>query len=617
MSELTFLRPYWLLALIPAALLLWKVWRQKVSQSGWKSVIDPAFQPYLLKQDQASTIQWPIGWLGLAVIWLAAIIALSGPSWKQQPIAAQQAHSGSVILLDLSLSMYADDLSPNRLTRVQFKLTDLLRQNPDLRVGMVAYSGSAHIISPISDDNSTLLNLLSHLNPLIMPSYGADALAGFKLAQQLLQGAQVNQGHIIWVTDDVEANEVSAIQNLLNQHNIRLSVLAVGSAQGGAIQIPDYGLLKDDEGKLVQAPVPLNKLAGLARQVNGSFSRLQLDDSDLASLRPPYWPSETREEQDEKSLSQPLDYGVYLLWLLLPLAALATRRGWLLSLSFVLLIPGLLLNPTQHAFAADKPEIKLSDRWREMFLTGDQRGYQAWLQQDYLAAEREFNDPSWRGSSLYRQGRYQEAAEAFKNDPSAQGHYNRGNALAKTEQFEEAIQAYQHALAQQPDFAEAQHNLELIQKLHDEQQNQQNQPGQDQQPEQQPEQGQDQQPETTDSNQQAGNEPSESETNNPADNQTEAEQGEQSTELDAQETHNAQDVQPTSEDKGEMGEQPTIDSLTEQTETDASAREREQANQAWLNQIRDDPGLFLKRKFDYQYQQNPPANPQENKRKLW
>ena len=644
MTELTLLRPWWLLALIPAIGLLWLVWQRKVQDSGWKQWIDPAFQPYLLSQQTASQKAWPIGFFGLAIIWLAAVIALAGPSWKQQPIAAQSTQTGSVILLDLSLSMYADDLQPNRLTRVQFKLTDLLNQHPEVRVGMVGYSASAHIITPISDDNSTLRNLLPHLNPLVMPAYGANVLAGLNKAIELLQGASITQRHIIWVTDDVEQDEVAPIRELIEQHNIKLSLLAVGSPQGGAIMIPDFGLLKDQEDRLVQAQVPFQRLADLARDVGGQFTRMQFDDSDLTRLLPPAVATSERDQDDDKQLFQALDYGVYLLWLLVPLAALAVRRGWIMSLVLVALLPGLILTPPSSfaetsalAEQALKPEVNLSDRWREMFLTGNQRGYQAWLEQDYLTAEREFSDPSWRGSSLYRQGRFEEAAKAFERDDSAQGHYNRGNALAKSGQLEDAIKAYQTALDIQPDFPQAQHNLEVVEELLAHQQDSENQSQDDNAPPQpqQNQQGEDQasdqgeaQPEQAEQTPQSGNQGQQGDTEQsgqtegmnqrePAPSEAEAEENEELQSQGQQQTESDNDA----EQDGQTGllNEPNDSELAEQQ---AQQREREQAQQTWLNQIKDEPGVFLRRKFDYQYQQNPPTpqttqTPEKDQTKLW
>ncbi len=634
MTELVLLRPYWLLALLPLVWLLWRRWHQQRQHSGWKSWLPPAFQPYLLQAGEQTKTSW--GLVALACFWLILVAALSGPSWHSEEIPAQKNQAATVIVLDLSLSMYADDLQPNRITRVQFKLTDLLKQHPELRVGMVAYSGSAHIITPISDDNSTLLNILPHLNPLIMPSYGANAVEAFALANKLLQNSGVNRGHIIWLTDDIELNQTDNIKRYIEQSNVSLSILAIGTEQGAAVNIPQYGLLKDRNDKLVQATVPLNELAGLARDVYGQFGRLQFDDSDLAKMLPPYAAAQSRDE-NEQNVIQALDYGVYLLWLLIPLAALAARKGWLFSLAGLILIPGLVVSPNQaFAESAEKPALQIADRWQQLFLTGDQRGYQAWLQNDLIAAEREFDNPAWQGMSLYRQGKYAEAEQAFARDLSAQGHYNRGNALAQQGNLAAAKLAYEQALALQADLKQAQHNLALIeQALKQQQQQQENQSqlndeknppsapsalsgddsgsGDDQQ---QTDQQQDSQQSTdkTESAESSGD--AEGQTKQP----DQANESEHAT-ANATNENGAENQKPPTEDEAKntafSAEDQVDENTTQQNLEQNAIREQQQADQAWLNQVRDEPGLFLKRKFDYQYQQNAPANPQQNTRKLW
>lgn len=642
MNELVFLRPVWLLALLPAAYLWWRVKRNQTQQSDWKNWIDPAFHPYLLaeKNIKSAGSNWAL--VGLAVIWLSAILALSGPSWHSVQLPAQKTNSASVIVLDLSLSMYADDIEPNRLTRVQFKLTDLLKQNPDLRTGLVAYSGSAHIISPISDDNATLLNLLPHLNPLIMPAYGSDVIAGFKLANDLLESAQINQGHIIWITDDIEPSQADTIEKLIKQNNLSLSILAVGSQTGGAVKIPEYGLLKDPQERLVQAPLPLADLQNFSQQAGATLVQLQLDNRDLDSLKPAYLAEEKREEEDAKQLSQALDYGVYLIGFILILAALSARRGWVLSIAFIALIPGLVVSPqtfaetqnsnlNQFENEANPPEIKLADRWREIYLSGDQRGYQAWLNQNYIAAEREFDDPAWRGSALYRQAKYAEAAEAFNKLETADGRYNLGNALAKSGELEAAKQAYQQALEKKPDFNQAQRNLEIVENLL-KQQAQQNpsEDGGSNQNKQQSDEADSTQSETNsaqnnDESDQA-NPDSEQTQSNPDASQTQQknaaasqQESDANTEQSSNEAAQPEPSEPEANSEKSTGSttQGLENSDNDESAQQANQREREQANQTWLNQIQDEPGLFLRRKFDYQYQQNPPDNPQQNERKIW
>ncbi len=88
-ATLHFLRPEWLLALIPAFWLVWKLWKQSGRQGAWNAIISPRFKPVLLgEKSEESVFPWPV--LGLAILWSIAIIALSGPSWKQVEVPAEK-----------------------------------------------------------------------------------------------------------------------------------------------------------------------------------------------------------------------------------------------------------------------------------------------------------------------------------------------------------------------------------------------------------------------------------------------------------------------------------------------------------------------------------------------
>ncbi|AHF02148.1 von Willebrand factor type A [Thiomicrospira aerophila AL3] len=631
-SEFMFIRPWWLLALIPS-LVLWVLYLRRVSQnSDWQTIIEPKFQPWLLGNQNQTKKSIPMGLTGLLIIWITGIIALAGPSWQSQTLPAQPNSTGSIIVLDLSASMYADDLNPNRITRAQFKLTDLIRQNPELQLGLLAYAGTPHMITPLSQDATTLLNLLPHLTPSIMPRPGADAVAALNMAVEMLNQNHINQRHIIWLTDDVESHEIEAIVRLINQRNIQLSIMSVGTQQGGVIHHPRLGLLKDAQDQLIIAPVPETRLAQIAQQTGGRYVRLRLDDQDLSSLLPRATPTgRTAKAESTQQVNHPVDFGMYFVIALLLLAMFAIRRGWLMNLAGLALLSSLLsVSLPQPAWAEeqiDPPKPTWLQRIAPLFMTGDQRGYQAWLQQDYLAAEREFNDPNWHAASLYRIGGYRRAAELFAQDTSAQGQYNLANSLALAGQLEEALDAYDRALALQADFAQAQQNRDLVQQLLEQQaeaQPQANVPI----PSQNDNEGEDEggggqaSSDDSDSNQddsQTGEETNQegesaNESTSGQNEQTSETRGETSGRPEAAEeldpglireedpanNESAEEdaVEPTENEEGIVPGNQAFD-----PEQLRQMRERDQSNQAWLNQIQDNPGRFLQRKFQYQIQQ--------------
>lgn len=637
-EHVMFIRPWWLLAFIPAvALVVLQLKRAKL-QSDWQSIIAPKFQPWLLggKHQPENSRLFGLETLGLLTLWCAAVIALAGPSWQSQTLPAQPNTSGSIIVLDLTQSMYADDLNPNRITRAQFKLTDLIKQHPELQLGLVAYAGSPHIISPLSQDPATLLNLLPHLTPSIMPRLGANPVAAMDLAITMLDQSAINQHHIIWITDDVESNEIDPIVQRINQHNIQLSILSVGTQQGGVIHHPELGLIKDSQDQLIIVPVPEQRLAQIAQQTNGRYNRLRLDDQDIASLVPTRSPAaRTDQAEANQQVKHPVDFGVYLVLIMVVIAMFALRRGWLLSLGPIALMASILsLTSVQPVWANEEADAK--PHWLEklvtLFMTGDQRGYQAWQAEDYLTAEREFNHQQWHASSLYRLGGYDRAAEVFSKDTSARGQYNLANSLALAGQLDAALAAYDRALALEPDFTQAQENRDLIQQLSDLQPeaqpqanvpmpSQNNNEGEDEggggqaateESDQAQEEGQSGEGDSQDGKQDASQEStpaansdnsSEGDTSQNKTNQTQAnEQIDPGLIREDNDPVNEEDA--TEDDAAIPGQQRLGDGDQPYTE-----QERELSNQTWLNQIQDNPGRFLQRKFQYQIQREAQSSP--------
>jgi Ca-activated chloride channel family protein len=170
LSDFHFLRPAWLLAILPALWLWWWLLKRRHPLGNWGQVMEERFARLFITNHQPPR-RWPIH--GLLMLWILSVIALAGPSWIQQPVPAHKIRTGVVIVFDLSLSMLAQDIKPSRLKRARYKVEDLVKHHPDQRFGLVAYAGSAHVITPLAEDSATLLNLLPSLNPMIMPKLGS------------------------------------------------------------------------------------------------------------------------------------------------------------------------------------------------------------------------------------------------------------------------------------------------------------------------------------------------------------------------------------------------------------------------------------------------------------
>ena len=140
MSEITllhFIRPYWLL-LLPLVIVMPWWWRHNRRPSGdWARVCDPHLLLWLSVKQAGERRRRGGPWLAAAAL-LICILALAGPSWQKLPDSSFSARDARVIILDLSRSMLAEDLRPNRLTRARFLLADLLESTQEGQTGMVS-----------------------------------------------------------------------------------------------------------------------------------------------------------------------------------------------------------------------------------------------------------------------------------------------------------------------------------------------------------------------------------------------------------------------------------------------------------------------------------------------
>ena len=447
-SQFHFLRPLWWLAALPALWLWWRLRQQQHPFGPWGRLIEPHFLRAL--QPEAHPVSRPLN--ALLALWLLLIFALSGPTWHYHTVPAHPTRSGTVIVLDLSASMLAQDIPPSRIQRVRYKLIDLLRAHPEHPFGLVVYAGSAHIAMPISQDTATLLNLIPALSPAIMPRPGSHPLEAMQLADQLFQNTHTQQGHIIWVTDDLD--EPDALRRFFTRHDYSLAILAVGTPEGAPIPLPDRHMLHDAEGRLVIARLPWAALKQFARTLQAPLTPLTLNDEDLKLIAPPLSASRTDSAQS-RAVRQWQDWGPWLAVAGVLLAALLFRRGWL---PLWLLTISLLWSPSFPLLAAER---QLSD-WRDIFRTPDQQGWHQWQEKHYARACDLFEHPGWKGAACYRAGRLKEAERAWRKWNTPEAFYNLGNLYVRQRAWRKAINAYRTALKRRPDFPQAQDNLQRL-----------------------------------------------------------------------------------------------------------------------------------------------------------
>ena len=453
MENLHFLQPLWLLALIPLALLWWLSAQTRSGDTkAWSKVIDANLLPLLLGgSDDNQTSGSLAKWL-LAIGWFIAIIALANPVWEKIPRPIFQTNTARVIVLDLSSSMLINDLKPSRLARARFKIEDILSEQftkkEEGQVGLVLFAGDAFTASPLTRDSETIRALLQVLTPKIMPLQGSRVDLGLQRAHELLTQAGVDKGEVLLIADGVsDQNATLKIVTSLKNSGHRLSVLGVGTELGGTL--PN---LKYRDGKKITVKLESTILNKIAQLGGGNYHLISTNNSDLKSvLSKPFRPNSTNNLQDKNEEQKTDDWkstGPFIILLLLPFAALAFRRGWLLSIAMVVSLAGML--QPQPVFAAPSTtkstQTSLKKVWENIWNNQEQLAENALHNKQYDKAISLSNNPLRRGTAEYKKGNYEEAIKSFKQAEGAVAKYNEGNALVKLKKYQEALEAYDEAL---------------------------------------------------------------------------------------------------------------------------------------------------------------------------
>jgi Ca-activated chloride channel family protein len=323
-----FLRPLWLTALPLLLALVWWLARRHKNDGDWTSVIDAELLP-ALRLDAAS-VSGMRPWPWLALMWTLAVLALAGPSWERDLTAAFRAPADWVFVLDLSPSMVATDMPPNRITRARYALDDLLGAAHDARVGLVAFGEEAFTVTPLTQDVATVRALLPPLAPDIMPTPGDHLAPALAQAGKLLQADGTHDQRIVVLTDGFDdPAAVLAEAAKLKARGVTLSVVGIGTASGAPLQNAAGQFAQDAQGRSKLTHLDIDKLKQLANTGGGGYVDIAQVQGLINYLQAAPHTAGSAEAAKGIEVSHWRDEGVWLLPLLLFFAALLSRRGWL------------------------------------------------------------------------------------------------------------------------------------------------------------------------------------------------------------------------------------------------------------------------------------------------
>jgi Ca-activated chloride channel family protein len=304
MSEFHLLRPWWLLAAIPAGWLAWRLWATDDAGRVWRKVVAPHLLPHLLTGREERSWFRPV--IVLLAAWMFAVVALAGPAWQREPAPFAEDAAVLAIVVKVTPSMQSQDVQPTRLARATEKIRDLLKLRPGTKTALFAYAGSVHRVMPLTSDAGIINAFASELSPDVMPVEGARAGAALTAADDVVKKSG-QAGWILWIADAASPDELKALERYRSEDRAPVTVLAVAG----------------------EGP-ELESLQHAASELGAQLVRVTPDAADVEQLARNTRFSTVAERAGGERWK---DFGYWLVWPLALVSLLWFRRGWMVRSS--------------------------------------------------------------------------------------------------------------------------------------------------------------------------------------------------------------------------------------------------------------------------------------------
>ena len=501
----------WLLLLIPAMtvahILVSRKKRRAAREFGEKALVDS-----LMPNAATSRVHIKFSILMLALACL--IIAAARPQYGQSERVEKRQGIEVMIALDISNSMLAEDVAPSRLDRAKQMLSKLIDNMSDDKVGLVVFAGEAYTQLPITADYVSAKMFLQHITPSLIQTQGTAIGAAINTSIRGFGGEEGKASRAIILITDGENHEKGATEAAQKaaELGIHVHVIGIGKPEGSPIPIAGTGeFRKDRQGNVVITHLNEDMCREIAQAGKGFYVRCDNTNTAYRAL----------EQELDKLAKQEIEtttftdyneqyqsFAILALLLLVVEFFIFPRKNKVLSRWNIFRTPAavaVLLILSAPAFAQkESPDIRKGNRqYVDSNYVDAELHYKRALEKNDQSVPANYNI----GCAYFKDGKYQEAAEAFEQtskliDPekdhekAADNYHNLGNSYFAQGQFDKAIEAYKQSLRIRPKDHETRYNLvKAMQMKQQQEQQQQNQQNQQQQQEQQQEQQQDQQQE--------------------------------------------------------------------------------------------------------------------------
>ena len=499
---MTVASPLWLLALLLIPLFAWigarvvRLDRERMENMVTASMFERIGRRFPPSAQTMRSVCFIVG----AVL---LVVAMARPQWGIVRERVERMGVDVALVLDTSLSMSVEDVSPNRFFLARQSLSALMSRLAGDRFSLVAFEGEAYPLVPLTLDADAVALFLETLEPGFVPTPGSNLLSGIDAGIATFVDPSRANKVIVLVSDgeDLEESIDGAIE-AARKAGVIIHTVGVGSIQGGPVPDRDSSGSRSgyklENGEPVISRINTENLIRLAQSTGGKFTQVATNNTSLSPIASAIEAMENRQAASEFSFRKKerfqIPLGLSILAFIVGLFGptvweYVRRRRHQLALASLLLV-----TTTAHADIKDEILARPSretNKGLKAYEAGDAATALAAFEKARAArpdsATTRFNEAVAQAKA----GKAQEATETFtslsreKNDLAFESHYNLGNTLLATQQLPAAIAAYRDSLRLRPDDPRARRNLEIALRQMEQQKKDQEKDKQDQQKDQQ------------------------------------------------------------------------------------------------------------------------------------
>ena len=262
---------YFLLLLPLVALLIWMTmqWKRKaLDRVGDRAVISRLFPDWSAQKDWLRSILLLFSLVFMLVSW-------SNPQWGTRTQKVKAKSTDVVIALDISQSMMAEDISPNRMERAKRFCSELIQRLKGDRIGLIFFAGGAYLQMPLSQDHASAELYIKAASPKQAGTQGTVIADAIKMTDNVFNAEQASQKALIIISDG-ENHETEAIDAAYDalQKGTHVFTLGIGSAEGAPVPFYQNGKLtykRDSEGNPITSTLNVDLLQEIAKSGGGEF----------------------------------------------------------------------------------------------------------------------------------------------------------------------------------------------------------------------------------------------------------------------------------------------------------------------------------------------------------